>query len=77
MKAIMFSEFGGPEKLDIKNIDIPQPAPSEVLVEVKAAGVNPVDWKIREGYLSGVLPHQFPLSPAGMSPVWYSRAGSA
>lgn len=63
MKAIMFREFGGSEKLEVKNIEIPQPAPSEVLVEVKAAGVNPVDWKIREGYLSGVLPHQFPIIP--------------
>ncbi len=63
MKAIRFYEFGGPERLQLETIESPQPAPSEVLVEVKAAGVNPVDWKIREGYLSEVLPHQFPIIP--------------
>jgi NADPH2:quinone reductase len=61
MRAVAIEEFGGPEK--IQGMDLPRPKPSkgEVLVRVVAAGVNPVDWKIREGKLAGWLPHAFPL----------------
>ncbi len=41
-------EHGGPEVLELREIDRPEPAPTEVLVRVAAAGVNPVDWKVRE-----------------------------
>ena len=40
----------------VESIDIPVPAAEQVLVRVAAAGVNPVDWKIREGYLKQTLP---------------------
>ena len=45
--------------------ELPDPllGPDQVLVEVKAAGVNPVDFKIRAGYLQGLLPHHLPLIP--------------
>jgi len=49
MRAIVVSEFGGPEVLQVVDAERPSPIPTEVLVEVHAAGVNPVDWKTREG----------------------------
>ena len=61
MKAVVINEFGGKEKLALTDVSKPQPAEDEVLVRIKAAGVNPVDWKIREGWLKGLLPHEFPM----------------
>jgi len=56
MKAISQDEFGGPEVLKVVELDRPQPLPTEVLVRVHAAGVNPVDHKTREGGgMAGVL----------------------
>ena len=51
MKAVQIHSFGGPDVLTYEEIPKPQPGPQEVLVRVRAAGVNPVDWKIREGLL--------------------------
>lgn len=61
MKAITIKEFGGIEKLIFDEIPNPKPASNEVLIELIYTSVNPVDWKIREGYLKNRLPHQFPL----------------
>ena len=63
MKAVIFNEFGGKEKLDLTEVQKPQPTGDEVLVRIKAAGVNPVDWKIREGWLKDLMPHEFPIIP--------------
>jgi len=49
MRAIQFSRYGGPEVLDIVEIDPPHPGPGEVRIRVRAAGVNASDWKRREG----------------------------
>jgi NADPH:quinone reductase-like Zn-dependent oxidoreductase len=48
MKAIVMREHGGPDVLELRETGRPDPAPTEVLVRVAAAGVNPVDWKVRE-----------------------------
>lgn len=61
MKAIAINSFGGPEVIRLMDLPQPEPADSEILIRVKAAGVNPVDWKIRAGLLEGRLPHQFPI----------------
>ena len=61
MKAVVINEFGGKETLTLTDAPKPQPAADEVLVRIKAAGVNPVDWKIREGWLKDLLPHEFPI----------------
>jgi NADPH:quinone reductase-like Zn-dependent oxidoreductase len=56
MKAVQIHAFGGPEVLQYEDAPQPQPKANEILVRVHAVGVNPVDWKIREGYLSATLP---------------------
>jgi NADPH:quinone reductase-like Zn-dependent oxidoreductase len=61
MKAVRIHTYGGPEVLVYEEVLRPQPAAGEVLVRVEAASVNPVDWKIREGYLREMLPHRLPL----------------
>ena len=53
MRAVRQHELGGPEVLAIEEVTRPEPGPTEVLVRVAAAGVNPVDWKTRAG--SGFL----------------------
>lgn len=57
-QAFVFTEFGGPEHQQLVDRPRPEPGPGEVAIQVKAAGVNPVDWKIREGFLGkhGPLP---------------------
>ncbi|TAH35275.1 MAG: NADP-dependent oxidoreductase [Planctomycetota bacterium] len=56
MKAIRFHKFGGPEVLVLDDVPRPEPAAGELLVRVLAAGVNPVDWKVRGGMMRGKLP---------------------
>ncbi len=63
MKAVIFNEFGGREVLKYTEVPTPAPEEGEVLVRIKAAGVNPVDWKIRAGYLKEFFPHTFPIIP--------------
>jgi NADPH:quinone reductase-like Zn-dependent oxidoreductase len=65
MKAVQYATYGGPEVLRIVDIDKPQPGPGEVLVRVRAAGVNPVDWRIRDGSLRSLMEVQFPVTPGG------------
>lgn len=56
MKAIVQREFGGPEVLLLEEVAAPEPIPTEVQVRVRAAGVNPVDFKTRAGRgMAGVL----------------------
>lgn len=61
MKAAVIHRFGGPEELKLEEVERPTPGSGEVLVRVHAAGVNPVDYKTRQG--SGVL-SQFKTFPA-------------
>ena len=49
MRAVIQDRFGGPEVLRVEEVDRPTPIPTEILVRVHAAGVNPVDWKTRSG----------------------------
>ncbi|MDH6575076.1 NADP-dependent oxidoreductase [Kitasatospora sp. MAP5-34] len=61
MKAIAILQYGGPEVVEYLELPDPKVGPDSVLVRVKAAGVNPVDWKIRDGHLDGILDVHFPL----------------
>jgi NADPH:quinone reductase-like Zn-dependent oxidoreductase len=49
MKAIRIHEFGGPDVLVFEDVPVPEPGADEVLIKVKAAAVNPIDWKVRQG----------------------------
>ncbi len=62
MKAVRIHAYGGPEVLHYEDTPIPQLQPDDLLIRVRAAAVNPVDWKIREGFLQGVLNHCLPLT---------------
>jgi NADPH:quinone reductase-like Zn-dependent oxidoreductase len=63
MKAITYSEYGSPDVLEVAEQPLPKVGPGMVLVKVKAAAVNPVDWKIMAGYLDQVMDLQFPAIP--------------
>jgi NADPH:quinone reductase-like Zn-dependent oxidoreductase len=61
MKAIRIHAYGGVENLHYDEVSQPVPQTGEVLVRVHAAGVNPIDWKIREGYLQQVFNYPLPV----------------
>lgn len=63
MKAIAIDSYGGAERLQMRDLPEPRPRADEVLVRVRAAAVNPLDWKIREGELRFLLWPSFPYVP--------------
>ncbi|MEV8310641.1 NADP-dependent oxidoreductase [Streptomyces flavidovirens] len=63
MKAITYRTYGSPDVLSYEDVPKPKLGPDSVLVRVKAASVNPVDWKIQAGYLDSVLDAVFPVIP--------------
>ncbi|SEE85215.1 NADPH:quinone reductase [Arthrobacter alpinus] len=63
MKAMTYAQYGGTEVLEQTQRPIPKVAPGAVLIRVKAAGVNPVDWKIMSGGLDGLMDVNFPVVP--------------
>ncbi|MFJ8045933.1 NADP-dependent oxidoreductase [Kitasatospora sp. NPDC096147] len=63
MKAITYRTYGGADVLEYGERPMPKLGPDSVLVKVRAASVNPVDWKIQAGYLDGVLDAVFPVVP--------------
>lgn len=66
MKAAQINRYGGDEVVEInKNAPIPTVTPGHLLIEVYAAGVNPIDWKIREGYMRQMVPLKFPATLGG------------
>ncbi|MGY1661682.1 NADP-dependent oxidoreductase [Geodermatophilus sp. SYSU D00705] len=64
MRGAAQNRFGGLDVLTVRD-DLPEPpvGPDTVLVRVHAAGVNPVDIAIRQGFLAGAYPHHFPIVP--------------
>lgn len=60
MYAMIIERTGGPEVFQYAEIDTPEPGPGEVVVQVAYAGVNPADWKNREGHLAQFRPYVFP-----------------
>ena len=66
MKSIQIKKYGGNEVVEVnKKASVPSISSGKILVNVKAAGVNPADWKIRDGGLQQLVPLQFP-STLGM-----------
>ena len=66
MKAACFSRFGGPEVLEIVDLPDPHPGPGQVRIAVRAAGVNPSDWKKRKGLMDQELPQTMGYEAAGV-----------
>ncbi len=62
MKAVRIHEYGSSDVLKIEDVPVPKIADDEVLIRIYAAAVNPVDWKVREGYLRWRNLHTLPLT---------------
>ena len=60
VKAFGYNSNGGPDVQEFLDLDMPTPMPGELLVEVRTAGVNPVDWKIRSGMMGAARESDFP-----------------
>lgn len=65
MKAIQFTQFGGPEVLELVDVPDPHPEPGQIRIAVRAVGVNPIDWKVRRGMMGGDLPRRTGVEVAG------------
>ena len=63
MRAITYSRYGGSDVLELTEQPTPKVGPDSVLVRVRAASVNPVDWKVRAGYLDAIMDVTFPVVP--------------
>jgi NADPH:quinone reductase-like Zn-dependent oxidoreductase len=61
MRAVVYTEYGGPEVLRVDEIDDPHAEAGQVRIAVRAAGVNPIDWKQRSGMLREMAPVTFPV----------------
>jgi NADPH:quinone reductase-like Zn-dependent oxidoreductase len=66
MKAVRFSQFGGPEVLQIVDLPDPHPGPGQIRIAVRAAGVNASDWKKRAGQMDPELPQTLGYEAAGV-----------
>src|SRR5258708_35754104 len=60
-KAVVAASYGGPEVLEVRDVDVSAPGPGEVTIEVRAAGLNPVDFKLFSG-ARGADPDALPLA---------------
>ncbi|WP_040885050.1 NADP-dependent oxidoreductase [Janibacter sp. HTCC2649] len=63
MRAITYSKYGTPDTLTLTDVPDPKVGPGEVLIRVRSASVNPVDWKVLAGYLDGLMQVDFPAIP--------------
>lgn len=63
MRAVVFEEFGGPEVLKVQDVEEPHAGSGQVRIKVRAAGVNPIDFKVRRGWTKGFIDPVFPSVP--------------
>ncbi len=61
MKAIVIEQYGGKDQLIEREVTTPNPDDGQILIEMHATSINPIDWKLREGYLKEMLPFDFPI----------------
>lgn len=62
MLAVRIHQYGTRDVLSLDEIPVPEIGPDELLVKIVATSINPVDWKVREGYLKEMIPHPLPLT---------------
>jgi 2-desacetyl-2-hydroxyethyl bacteriochlorophyllide A dehydrogenase len=61
MKAIIIEQYGTADELKEREVPMPEVKDNQVLVEMHATSINPIDWKLRAGYLKDMLPFEFPI----------------
>src|ERR1700686_14254 len=61
MRAYVLEHYGGPEGARLMDVPAPAPGPRDILVKVRAAGINPEDFKFRQGNLCAILRPKLPL----------------
>jgi NADPH:quinone reductase-like Zn-dependent oxidoreductase len=60
MERIQYHRYGGPEEMRLEAYELPAPGKGEILVRVKAASINPLDWKLRQGFMKFMMGRRFP-----------------
>jgi NADPH:quinone reductase-like Zn-dependent oxidoreductase len=63
VRAVLFSEYGDPDVLRVADVDEPHAGPGQVRIAVRAASINPIDWKERSGMLAEMMPLELPYTP--------------
>src|SRR5258708_4378681 len=63
MLALTYAQYGDPSVLEVTSVPEPHAGPGQVRIAVRTAGVNPVDWKFRAGFLKDVFPIALPAIP--------------
>jgi NADPH:quinone reductase-like Zn-dependent oxidoreductase len=64
MKRIQYHRYGGPETMKLEDFELRAPGKGEVAVKVNFAAINPIDWKVRNGYLKMVTGKKLPRALA-------------
>src|SRR5215216_3192408 len=59
-RAVLIRAYGGSNAAEVARIELPEAGQGQVLVRVRAAGINGIDWKVREGYVRDAFPLQLP-----------------
>ena len=77
MRAVRFDEYGGVDVLEVREVEDPVAGPGQVLVAVKAAGINPGEIAIREGRLTSAGRPPSRRARAPISPAWCRRSATA
>ncbi|MBZ5777305.1 hypothetical protein LAV83_30725 [Rhizobium sp. VS19-DRK62.2] len=77
MKAVKFNEYGGTEVLRVVEVEAPHAGRGQVRIAVRAAGVNPIDWKLRAGYVRDFMPLTFPAGVGSEAAASSMRSGLA
>lgn len=65
MKKVVYNQYGAPEVMQVIDAPVPKPENGEILIRNMAAGINPVDYKVRNGSLKFIAPGKFPRTPGG------------
>ena len=61
MRAVQFAEYGDPDVLRVAEVEAPHAGPGQIRIAVRAASINPIDWKKRSGMLAEMMPLELPV----------------